>query len=275
MPATLPNTVLAPSGRRPRVLTAAPLPTPVPTPVPTPTPLALPRPHELDIWQVTVGEQEEATADVQRVLDAAERRRWSQFRSPADRNRYATAHLALRRLLGSYLAVDPADVVLDREPCPLCAEPHGRPAVPGSGLHFSLSHSGDQVLLAFGPTPVGVDVERLPDAAVADELATTLHPRETAELALLAGPEDRRAAFGRCWCRKEAYLKGIGTGLGVSPDVDYVGTGPGPAGLPRWTLMDLTVARGYAAAVAYAAPGPPHGPSSQAGDRAGDQEYIG
>ncbi|MFG3282179.1 4'-phosphopantetheinyl transferase family protein [Streptomyces sp. NPDC048111] len=261
MPTTLPHTLSTPPGARPRVLTAAPLPVP------------LPRPQEvLDLWQLTVGDHEEAVAEAHRVLDATERRRWTGFRSPADRNRYAAAHLALRRLLGSYLDVDPADVVLGREPCPLCAEPHGRPAVPGSGLHFSLSHSGDQVLLAFGPTPVGVDVERLPDAAVADELAPTLHPLETAELAQLPLPGERVAGFGRCWCRKEAYLKGIGTGLGVSPDVDYVGTGHRPAELTGWTLVDLSVARGYAAAVAYAAPGPPSGQGSAVGAGEGSSD---
>ncbi|MFE9539297.1 4'-phosphopantetheinyl transferase family protein [Streptomyces sp. NPDC006691] len=258
MPTTLPHTLSVPPAARPRVLTTAPLAAP------------LARPHEtLDVWQLTVGDHEEALADAQHVLDATERRRWTAFRSPADRDRYAAAHLALRRLLGSYLDIDPADVVLGREPCPLCAEPHGRPAVPGSDLHFSLSHSGDQVLLAFGPTPVGVDVERLPDAAVADELAATLHPRETAELGRLASPEDRVAGFGRCWCRKEAYLKGIGTGLGVSPDVDYLGTGHRPAVLTGWTLVDLRVAGGYAAAVAYAAPAPPSEDESGGGVGAG------
>ncbi|MEV7599825.1 4'-phosphopantetheinyl transferase superfamily protein [Kitasatospora sp. NPDC089797] len=236
-------TATAVSVRRPR-----PLP-------PGPLPAALYRPDRLpDVWQLTVSEHRAVIGDARRVLDAAERRRHEELRIAAERDRYAAAHLGLRRLLGAYLALDPAEVVLDREPCPLCAGPHGRPAVPGADLHFSLSHSGDLVLFAVGPTPVGVDVELLPEPEVADELADSLHPGETAELARLADQADRLAAFGRCWCRKEAYLKGIGTGLGVDPSLAYVGTGDRPTGLPGWTLADLAVPPGYAAALAYAAP---------------------
>ncbi|MEU8890196.1 4'-phosphopantetheinyl transferase superfamily protein [Streptomyces sp. NPDC048442] len=195
----------------------------------------------------------EAGAAACDMFDAAERQRRAAFRRDVDRERYTAAHIGLRRLLGAYLGQDPAAVVLGRELCPLCPEPHGRPCVPGSDLHFSLSHSGDLVLFAFGPTPVGIDVELLPDIAQTDDVATTLHPRERAELAALgADSAARQAAFGRCWCRKEAYFKGTGTGLAVPIDGTYVGTGLRPGDVPGWRLTDVTVSQGYAAAVAYA-----------------------
>ncbi|MFI0975681.1 4'-phosphopantetheinyl transferase family protein [Streptomyces sp. NPDC021093] len=213
------------------------------------------RPQEVpDIWQLRVSEYDAgAGAGAYDMFDAVERKRHAAFRRDIDRERYAAAHVGLRRLLGAYLGEDPAAVVLGREDCPLCPEPHGRPCVPGSDLHFSLSHSGDLVLFAFGPTPVGIDVELVPDVAQTDEVATTLHPRERAELgALSADDAARQAAFGRCWCRKEAYLKGTGTGIAVPIDGTYVGTGPRPGDIPGWRLTDITVAQGYAAAVAYA-----------------------
>ncbi|MDH6136273.1 4'-phosphopantetheinyl transferase [Kitasatospora sp. MAA4] len=217
---------------------------------PLPAGLAVPSggPH---LWQLWASEHRASIADGYRTLDAAERARYAAYRKTADRELYASAHIGLRRLLSGYLGTDPAAVVFGREPCPLCAGPHGRPAVPGADLHFSLAHSGDLVLFAFAATPVGVDVERLIEVEVADEISTALHPRERLELAALADAE-RPAAFGRCWCRKEAYLKGTGTGLAVPAAEDYVGAGPWPAYLPGWTLTDITAPPGYAAAVAVA-----------------------
>ncbi|MFD3513442.1 4'-phosphopantetheinyl transferase family protein [Streptomyces sp. NPDC058657] len=210
----------------------------------------------MEIWQLGIAEYGAGTPEGSlELLDATERQRHADFRRPVDRERYAAAHIGLRHLLGAYLGQAPADVVLDREPCPLCPEPHGRPCVPGSDLHFSLSHSGDLVLLAFAPTPVGIDVELLTDTGQADEVAGVLHPRERAELAALASDDAARlAAFGRCWCRKEAYLKGTGTGLAVPLDATYVGAGVRPGDVPGWRLTDVAVREGYAAALATANP---------------------
>ncbi|MFJ6698180.1 4'-phosphopantetheinyl transferase family protein [Streptomyces sp. NPDC091272] len=216
----------------------------------------LPRPQGApDVWQLRTSEYyAQAGGDAaSEILDAAERKRFAAFRRQSDQESYGAAHVGLRRLLGAYLDQDPAAVVLGREDCPLCPEPHGRPCVPGSHLHFSLSHSGDLVLFAFGPTPVGVDVELVPGVAQTDEVATTLHPRERAELAALGADDTRRrAAFGRCWCRKEAYFKGTGTGLAAPIDGTYVGTGPRPGDIDGWQLTDLTMPEGYAAAMAHA-----------------------
>ncbi|MEU1626136.1 4'-phosphopantetheinyl transferase superfamily protein [Streptomyces sp. NPDC020096] len=187
------------------------------------------------------------------VFDATERQRHQAFIRAVDRDRYAVAHVGLRRLLGAYLGTEPSEVVLVREPCPLCDGPHGRPAVSGGGPHFSLSHSGDLVLIAVAGSPVGADVEEIPAVSVADDVARNLHPRERAELAALPSA-DRTAAFSRCWTRKEAYLKGTGEGLAGGLEHTYMGTGPEPATVTGWALADVTVDDGYGAAIATAQP---------------------
>jgi 4'-phosphopantetheinyl transferase len=218
-------------------------------PGPLPGSLVRPEVGRPQSWLLRVSEHAESLADGWGLLDEDERARHAAFVRPADRDRYAAAHIGLRRLLGAYLGLPPEAVVIGREPCPLCAELHGRPAVHGSGLHFSLSHSGDLVLFAFATTPVGADVEQLPEAGLAEELASALHPRESAELATLATP-DRPVAFGRCWARKEAYLKGTGAGLAGGTERTYVGTGVRPAPVEGWTVLDVPIDKGYAAAVA-------------------------
>lgn len=194
------------------------------------------------------------------VLDHAERERTSAFSQLRDRATYFVAHVGLRLLLGGYLGIPPQDVVLGRADCPLCGEPHGRPTVEAvPDLHFSLSHTRGLAVCAFAPSPVGVDVESTATEAAA-ELTALLHPAERAAVDAL--PESRRsAAFLHCWVRKEAYLKGIGVGLGVALDSVDVGLGPAfgapgpaPADLDGWGLAPFRVPGDNEAAVALLLP---------------------
>ncbi|MCX5199536.1 4'-phosphopantetheinyl transferase superfamily protein [Streptomyces sp. NBC_00249] len=210
------------------------------------------RTRPVDVWLADATRQPDLVEDLgRRVLDAAERDRADTLLRPADRRCYLTAHVALRVLLGARLGVAADRVRFRREPCPCCGEPHGRPAPAGTGvpLHFSLSHSGDLALIAFASTPVGIDVQTVGTVAAADEHEGVLHPREEDELDACAAA-DRPAAFARAWVRKEAYLKGLGTGLARSPSLDYLGSGAAAAGPPGWHIEDLAVPDGYAGAVA-------------------------
>ncbi|RST22901.1 4'-phosphopantetheinyl transferase superfamily protein [Streptomyces sp. WAC04770] len=185
-------------------------------------------------------------------LSVAELRRAASFARAGDGDVYATAHAALRRLLGGYLGLPPAGLTFVREPCPGCSGPHGRPAVVQSAdaptLHFSLAHSRGLIAVAVAPRVIGVDVERLPSTGTVEACARALHTRERAELAAVP-PEERQAYFGRLWTRKEAYLKALGTGLSRHPRIDYLGADlrRRPA---RWAVLDLPAGPEHTAAVA-------------------------
>ncbi|WP_326695870.1 4'-phosphopantetheinyl transferase superfamily protein [Streptomyces sp. NBC_01754] len=222
-------------------------------PAPAPPPRGLPRPGSLDLWLLRVSDARGTGLDTA-VLDADECQRAAGLAYAEDRIRFTAAHLTLRRLLGTYLDMLPQDIRYGREACPCCGGPHGRPTVLGAtrGLHFSLSHRGDLVLVGTAAAPIGVDVDLVPDPGGAAELATMLHPAEQREIEALPSPR-RPRALARLWTRKEAYLKGLGTGLGRDPAADYVGSGSPEGPLPPvgWTLLDIAVDRGYAAAVAF------------------------
>ncbi|MGW6569082.1 4'-phosphopantetheinyl transferase family protein [Streptomyces sp. NPDC054975] len=204
------------------------------------------------VWLVRAPEADEPAQRTD-VLDAGERETARGFRSGADRRTYTEVHVGLRVLLGAYLGMKPGDVPLVRRPCPQCQEPHGRPAVEGDPIHFSLSHSGGLGLLAFAASPVGVDVEKLPTPETVAEVAPMLHPRETEELAACPAA-DRARAFARTWARKEAYLKGLGTGLGRGLALDHVGAAePCEARLPGWRITDVPVDPTHVGAVAVRA----------------------
>ncbi|MEV5518364.1 4'-phosphopantetheinyl transferase superfamily protein [Streptomyces flaveolus] len=119
-------------------------------------------------------------------------------------------------------------------------------------MRFSVSRSAELCLLVFAETAVGVDIERLPGLDLVTDVGETLHPLERAELASCPSAQ-RPAAFARVWTRKEAYLKGRGTGLGRALHLDYLGTSErGACPVPGWVVSDVAVEAGYAAAVAVA-----------------------
>ncbi|MCC2278052.1 4'-phosphopantetheinyl transferase superfamily protein [Streptomyces sp. ET3-23] len=226
---------------------------PEPSPAATPWPDAVAEPAEgaLDLWLLHTPDAWLRSAVPDRSpLDAGERERAEAFVHDLDRAKYVAAHLMLRRVLGAYLGVAPGEVEFTREPCPCCGKPHGRPAVTAAGApHFSMSHGGNLVLVGVAAAPVGVDTEQLAAAHTVEQVSQALHPAEHREV--MAAPAVRRpAVFTRLWVRKEAYLKGLGTGLGRSPDLDYLGNGgPGtPAWPAGWTIVDVPVGTGHAAA---------------------------
>lgn len=217
----------------------------------------------LDVWHVRLPRHDQIAHLIDRSeLDERERARGTTFLRPTDAVLYLAAHIALRRVLAAYLHCPPQDIEFVREPCPGCGEPHGRPAVavPDPPLHFSLSHSRNMAMVAVAAAPVGADVERTPRAETADVCAPSLHPDEQRELAEIPAP-GRREAFGRIWTRKEAYLKGLGTGLSREPSLDYLGADISRRP-PGWSVLDIPCGPHHSGAVAVVgdvtAPSAPH-----------------
>jgi 4'-phosphopantetheinyl transferase len=132
----------------------------------------------------------------------------------------------------------------------LHVDDRGRPWL--EGVSFSVSHSGELGLIAIAEPGrrIGVDVEQLrPDRDVRALAERFFHPEEA------AGIGDDRAAFYRCWTRKEAVVKALGLGLAHPLDsfvVDFEVPGPRPVrGVPGMSVKGLAVPEGYAAALAW------------------------
>ncbi|MFJ1546492.1 4'-phosphopantetheinyl transferase superfamily protein [Streptomyces sp. NPDC088246] len=84
----------------------------------------------------------------------------------------------------------------------------------------------------------------------ATRLGSDLHPRKASELLALPA-QSRPLAFARAWVRKEAYLKGLGTGLTRGLSVDEVGTGPVlTQSSPGWLIAYIAPGRSRVAAIA-------------------------
>ena len=138
--------------------------------------------------------------------------------------------------------------------CDQCGQPHGKPRVPGSDLHVSVSHSADLTVVALAEAgPVGIDVEAKTLRDVVGLAENVLSPRE-----VLGDPDD----FYVYWCRKEAVVKATGDGLRV-PFVDVVvSDARDPARLVSYqgasidcVVADLAIRPGYASALVVLAAG--------------------
>jgi 4'-phosphopantetheinyl transferase len=185
------------------------------------------------------------------MLDRSEQARAQRYRLADDRDRCLLGAALLRTVAGQHLGVRPADVSVDRT-CPRCESQHGRPVLAGTGLHASVSHSGDVVAVAItraGPVGVDVEAERAIDfSAVTDSVCTP------AERACVGGPGD----FYAYWTRKEAVLKATGDGL-LRPMTELSITPPrsapvllalGSDSAPACQMADIPAGDGYRAAVA-------------------------
>lgn len=198
-------------------------------------------------------------ASALKCLDEQERERAARFRFDLHRHRYIAAHAAMRGILGQVLGLAASDVLVHDGPT-------GKPALgswqASTGLHFNLSHSGDHALVVVSMgREVGVDIEaqdQWSDRAI--EVLPQFSPAEQQALAAMTGVT-RLQAFYRCWVRKEALLKALGTGLSIGLDRFTVSVGeqaellasdlPELSTLP-WALQTLDQPGKWAAALAVA-----------------------
>jgi 4'-phosphopantetheinyl transferase len=93
-------------------------------------------------------------------------------------------------------------------------------------LAFSLSHSGDLVLLAVtGGRTVGIDIERLRVGHQVPAAAQRFFPSAEADALRATAPDRRAAAYARLWVRKEACVKAAGGRLGQTLFAYHLGAG--------------------------------------------------
>ncbi|TYL46311.1 4'-phosphopantetheinyl transferase superfamily protein [Nocardioides sp. BGMRC 2183] len=208
--------------------------------------------RDVRIWSLdttTVGTTE--LDEARPWFDPEEQEQASSYVRAELRQAYEVAHAAARRVIGAVTDQDPAAITWGRHDCPGCGEPHGRPRVEGADVEFSLAHTPGLVLVAVSEHQVGVDVERYPDPADLPGLLGILHADEVAEVEQAEEPEDAVRRFTRAWTRTEAYLKGVGIGLGRDPQTDYLGTAAIPEReIEGWLVRDVRVPDGFGAAVA-------------------------
>jgi len=191
------------------------------------------------------------------VLLPDETARADKFTLERLRSQYQISQGGLRLLLSRYLRCHPRELTF-------IFGHRGKPALGDSEPQFNLSNSGGLSVYAFTVgCEVGVDVEKVEPLADLEYLASQYFCKaENAELSSIDTKSAAQEAFFRCWTRKEAYIKAVGTGLYLPLDqfqVTLLGNDPprfvhiaqSASVADEWTLQHLHPAPGYVGALAY------------------------
>ncbi|MEY3975054.1 MAG: 4-phosphopantetheinyl transferase psf [Pseudomonadota bacterium] len=204
------------------------------------------------VWLADLDEWAESDPDQQECLDRFDRERAMRKPEGRVRHRFISSRVALRRILGALLCVQPASLRF-------AIDEHGKPTLttPHQHCHFNLSHSGSALLVATSLSArIGVDIEvprSVPRALqlskrvfTADEQSLLIRANEISEAA-------RDEMFLQIWTRKEAYLKCRGVGF-TTPARDHAVGLDSLVRLDGFEIRSLDLpASGYAA-LASAAP---------------------
>jgi 4'-phosphopantetheinyl transferase len=215
--------------------------------------------NDVHVWRAYLDEPAQQRASFLHTLAADERTRAERFYFQRDRERFVTAHGVLRAILGLYLNRAP-------ESLSFCYSSHGKAALAcesgGDAIRFNMSHAHGVALYAVTRgREIGIDLEFIRCDLETEQIAERFFSRSEIA-ALRALPLSlRKHAFFLCWTRKEAYIKARGEGLSIPLDQFDVSLIPGePAALLstqsdadealRWSLEELALGSGYAAALA-------------------------
>ena len=128
------------------------------------------------------------------------RQRADRYRRKEDALRSLAAGALLRYALGGL------DYTVEKGPS-------GKPYIKENNrFHYNLSHSGNWVVIAFGDSVVGIDVERICMDEGKESIARRCFtPEEQTYIFSDKALEAQR--FFQVWTGKESYLKYLGTGL--------------------------------------------------------------
>nr|WP_325248965.1 4'-phosphopantetheinyl transferase superfamily protein [Amylibacter sp.] len=183
----------------------------------------------IDLWTWDLDHAQNA-ADC--VLAPDEKARAARFVQHIHQDRFANGRNRLRHILAGYLDTSPQDLQFTYGR-------NGKPELAGS-LRFNLSHSEQYAALAVVQNvDIGLDIQQFrpvePD--VAKRFFSTAEQQELAQLPAAQWAD----GFYRCWTRKEAIVKALGTGLSLELDsFDVTLTPDSPARLTRFSA-DSTI----------------------------------
>ena len=174
-------------------------------------------------------------ASILKGLDQERRNRVQSIKNPRKRLESAGAGLLLQLALQEALLSKREEETVSSltlqellgragEPLPLhfAYGVQGKPYVTNYPYFFSLSHSGDYVLCAFSQREIGADIQQERDCPVERLAERFFSQEERRRFAGYASERAKKNYFYECWCRREAYgkLKGEGVGKNLGSCID-------------------------------------------------------
>lgn len=138
-----------------------------------------------------------------KYISIKRKNRIERFRFEKDKIISVCSELLIRNKLSEILDVCPDEIKIDNYE-------NGKPYVSNfNDIHFSLSHSGDMILLAVDKYRIGADTELIKKncTSIAESFFTN------SEYKNIMNSENPTKSFYSVWTMKEAYLKMTGEGI--------------------------------------------------------------
>ncbi len=158
------------------------------------------------------------------------------------RNKYERAkvkRVKKQELCAGYLLYKYLGVTSDEQ---LTFNEYGKPMLKNGEKEFSLSHSGDYVILAVSDNPVGADIERIARVKP-DVLKRVLPPIYYEKVVNDASGEEKQMILAKSWTSVEAIIKAEGKGFHIDPREDE-------AFMDGWNIENFCYAEDYVISVA-------------------------
>lgn len=147
----------------------------------------------------------------------------------------------------------------------LAREPKGKPYVVDSNLAFSVSHSGNWMAIVVGRNcRLGIDLECLTrKVSNQDRLVSRFFSQQEQAAYNALDDTEKQLGFFRAWCRKEAVVKAMGSGISygldrfdvsLSKHAELLGIRDETESVESWKLYNLAgLPDGFIGALAIAA----------------------
>ena len=166
----------------------------------------------IHLWHTPLNPWLKEIEELRAILSAEETSRMEQLVFQNRAEDYIVSRGVLRKILARYLGLAPESV-------PIKTYSNGKPYLPGSEIHFNLSHSDGLFLygLASG-FPLGVDLQRVYPISNTNTIIKNYFSPEEQILLNSANKHLLQDLFFAIWTAKEAYLKGTGEGFQRPPN---------------------------------------------------------
>jgi 4'-phosphopantetheinyl transferase len=160
---------------------------------------------QISIWRIDLSSQLPALPQLQQLLSSGEKAHAARFHQQKDAQQFILTRAILRILLADRLLVQPGEVAImvSENKKPVLANHHR--------VHFNVSHSDNQAVIAIAKQRIGIDVEFIKPGF--DYHSIVEYAFSDAEADHLVQSDHPHQEFFRLWTRKEAFLKGLGAGL--------------------------------------------------------------
>ncbi|PPD31756.1 MAG: 4-phosphopantetheinyl transferase [Methylomonas sp.] len=163
----------------------------------------------VDVWHGCLLQPYQDIDSLLSIMSEQEKQKANTFKLDAMRTRYIAVRTTLRQVLASYLGSDPVKLEFK-------AAEHGKPFLVCESLHFNLSHTANQLVIAVANFPhIGIDIEEIKSRSNFESLAArSLSVNELKAWRHLT-EDAQRQSFYRLWTKKEAFMKAVGRGLAM------------------------------------------------------------